>query len=487
MHRQIIINNCKLRLMYKNTSLIIFLLLSVFYLIFGYGVTVSNDSVTNVDQIVSLDIWSRSSHFSFHLFGVVFYLLFTKLIGFSAVTSIEIMLAVFSALSAAALYNLTKTKYGSISQAILTVVIYSLTSGVIRFSSQVEYLILVPSFCLISLFFYSRNQNIVSGVFFGLGLLTSPFAVLFIPTFFLFTSIKEVFTKRNLIFAFSLIAVYLSINVFTYQETVSGHWSYGGEVNRYKQIFGEINFLRPVAIFVYGYLRSFNILILIIPFAFYFLYNHNRELFYIIFITFLIHLPVAIPEARYGGYQMTAYPVIAVCAGYFLYNLFNKRKYTVLIILFFYIVINVFLVFSERTFSRDLKETYVQLNNNLDSNSVLIVYQAIKPIKKIYAPNLQIHGLLSDYQNEMEKHNPRFTATDLNTILNNNETIYLLESGVSMPDDYLKLMVSQFTKNQGAKVKGFALDKVLSINPSLKTEKLEEYSLDVYKLTKGKY
>ena len=53
-----------------------------------------------------------------------------------------------------------------------------------------------------------------------------------------------------------------------------------------------------------------------------------------------------------------------------------------------------------------------------------------------------------------------------------------------MPDDYLKLLVSKFTKNQGAKVKGFALERLLEINPTMQPEILEEYPLDVYKLTK---
>ncbi len=224
-------------------------------------------------------------------------------------------------------------------------------------------------------------------------------------------------------------------------------------------------------------------MILLIPFTLYYLSKHNRELFYITIITILIHLPVAIPEARYGGYQMTAYPIIALASSYFLINIIRSSKWIITIVLIFS-SLNIYIVFSERTFFRDLKETYVQLNNNLDNNSVLIVYQAIKPIKKVYAPDLQVYDVLSDYQNKMEENSLGYTPTDLNEILKSNETVYLLESGVSMPDDYLKLLVSQFTKKQGAKVKGFLLDKVLAMNSSFQVEKIEEYSLDVYRLTK---
>lgn len=469
--------------MRNKIPVIIFFVLAIIYILFGYGITVSNDSVTNIDQITSLDLWSRSSHFGFHLFGIIFYLIFSKAIGLSAVVSVEIMLAVFSAAGSAALYMITLKKYNDVKLAVITVLIYSLTSSIFRFSCQVEYLILVPSLGLISLYFYSRNQNLIAGIWFALGLLTSVLLVLIIPIFLLFTSFKELLKKQNITFALSTIVLFLLVNIFTYSETVSGNWSYGGELSAYKEIFGEINFLRPVAILIYGYLRSFNIIILLLPFTFYFLLKSNRELFYLSLITLFIHLPFAIPEARYGGYQMTAYPVISIASAYFLMNTLRSPKWIIAILLIFS-SLNFYIVLTERTFYRDLKETYVKLNNDLEDNSVLIVYQAVKPIRNIYAANLQIFNLLSDYQAMLaEKRYSNFMPTDLNKIFIENDTVYLLESGVVMPDDNLKLLFKGFTKNQGAKVKGFALEKILAINPTLDVEKLEGYPLDVYKLT----
>ena len=178
--------------------LLIFITLAVIYILFGYGVTTTNDSLTNVEQIASLNLWGRSSHFGFHLFGIIFYLIFSKVFGLTVVTSVEIMLAVFSAAAAVALYQITLKKYNNIIQAIITVIIYAFASEIFRFSCQTEYVVLVPSFGIISLYFYSKGQNIIAGIFFGLGLLTSPFALLFAPMFFLFTSFKELFKRRIL-------------------------------------------------------------------------------------------------------------------------------------------------------------------------------------------------------------------------------------------------------------------------------------------------
>jgi hypothetical protein len=319
-----------------------------------------------------------------------------------------------------------------------------------------------------------------------MGLLVSPFAILFTPAFLLFTSLKDLFRKHNLIFATGIIVVYAGINIFTYKETMTGHWSYGWEITYYSGIWNEINQLRLAAIYVYGYLRSFNILLFISPFILVYLYKSNKELFFILIFTTLIHVPLAIPEARYGGYQMTVYPLIALSAGHYLNKLLGNHRYTTLTLILLYTGINFFFVLSERAFSRDLKDTYLQLSSKLGNNSVLLVYQAKKPIKKIYASNLRVYGLLSDYQNRMEINNTGYVPTDLNKILSENEVVYLLESGVSMPDDQLKLLFSTFTREQGAKVKGFALEKVLAVKPSLNIVEERNYPLEVYKLTSNK-
>lgn len=469
--------------MNEKSRLPIFIFLAILYLLFGYGVTVSNDSVTNIEQITALDLWSRSSHFSFHLLGIIFYLFFSKVIGLSAVASVEIMLALTGAAGALSLYLITIRKFNNSNLALIAVIIYALSSGIFRFSAQVEYLILVPSLGLISLYLYSSGRFLIAGIIFGLALLASPFAILIIPLFFFFTSFKDIFRKNNLVFGFSLVAVYLSVILFTYQETVSGHWSYGSQVDLYKEIFGEINFLRPLSIYVYGYLRSFNVIIFILPFTLYVIFKLNRELFYILIITLIIHLPAAIPEARYGGYQITAYPVLAIAAAFYFNKMLQTRKNIVYVVLTIFVITNLYIVYSERSFFRDLKETYVSLNQNLEPNSVLIIYQAIKPVREVYATDLRVYDVLSDYQNKLAENYPGFVRTDLTSLLEENETVYLLESGVSMPDDNLKLLVSSFTKKQGAKVKGFALEKLYEVNSSITAEKLDGYPLDVYKIT----
>jgi hypothetical protein len=394
------------------------------------------------------------------------------------------MLAVFSAAASVALYQIVLKKFNNANQAIITVIIYAIASGIFRFSSQVEYIVLVPSLAIISLYFYSKDQFLIAGIIFGFGMLTSVLIVLFAPMFLLFTSFKELFKKQNIIFALFSIAIFLLINIFTYQETVSGTWSYGGEVDYYKKILSEINYLRPASILVYGYLRSFNILILFLPFILVYLYRSNRELLYLLIIAILIHIPLAIPEARYGGYQMTAYPILAISAGYFFNNLLTKRKYLAYSAILLFVFINVFIVSSERSFFIDLKDTYVQLSNNLKNKSVLIVYQASKPIKNIYASNLKVYDIKSDYLDKLAENSPGFVPTDFSQVFKDNNTIYLLESGQSMPDDNLKILFKSFTKNQGAKVKGFALEKILTENPSFQAERLKEYPLDVYRLTR---
>ena len=114
---------------------------------------------------------------------------------------------------------------------------------------------------------------------------------------------------------------------------------------------------------------------------------------------------------------MTAYPILAISAGYFFNNLLTKRKYLVYSTILLFVFINVFIVSSERSFFIDLKDTYVQLSNNLKNKSVLIVYQASKPIKNIYASNLKVYDIKSDYLNKLAENSPGFVPTDFSASL----------------------------------------------------------------------
>ena len=114
--------------------------------------------MTNIQQIQNYDILSRSSHFMFHFLGVGFYLVFSGLFGLSAIVTTELMLSLVSVLGAISLFYIVLIEFNDKKLALLSVIIYSFSSGVWRLSVQSEYLILVPSFALLSLFFYLKNR-----------------------------------------------------------------------------------------------------------------------------------------------------------------------------------------------------------------------------------------------------------------------------------------------------------------------------------------
>ena len=462
----------------------IFGVLFVIYLLFGYRVTITNDSVTNINQIVALDVLNRSSHFTFHFFGIVSYLLLSKMIGLSAIISVEVMLAFFSAVGSISLFHVLFKKIGNYQQSLIAVLIYAFTSSVFRFSCQSEYLVLVPSLGLISLAFFSSSKFFISGIVFGFGLLTSPFIILYAPIFFLFTKMRDCFYRNHILLILGIILIYFGVNIFTYEQTLSGNWSYGQIFYGYLELVKEINLLRQLSIFIYGYLRSFNVLLFFIPSALLYSYQNNRKLFWIFLITLIFHLPAAIPEARYGGYQMTFYPLISILLSYYLINLFKKKRRFVHVIIFVFIALNIFVVANERAFFIDLKKTYCELNKDLKPGSVLFVYRATNPIKNVYAPNLNAINLLSDYQERLAEYETGYEKPSINSIISENEELYLLESGVSWPDDYIKLVFSKFTKSQGAKVKGFGLEKLNEYIKDFQIIKQNNYKLDVYKITK---
>lgn len=466
-------------------ELSIFSILFIIYSFLSYSVTITNDSVTNIEQISSLDILSRSSHFTFHFFGVGFFIVLNTVFGLSVVISTQFMLALMSATGSVALFVVAREMFSNTKTALISVFIYAFSTGVFRFSCQVEYLVLVPSFALISLVFFVKKQYLISGIILGLGLLTSPFVLLFSPMYFLFVDTKKIFIKQNFIFLAGLFVMYFVVNIFTFKETVSGHWSYGIVFDFYQKVILELNYFRIASIWVYGYLRSFNLLVFAIPFSLIYSYKHFPRLFVIFLLTLILHLPVAVPEARYGGYQMTVYPIVALVLANSIVQNFESFKKTFIAFLTLYLLINLNILFIERSFHRTLRDTYVKMNQDLPTGSVLFTYHASKPIMTVYATRLKAFTLLSDYQEANATHLQGYIKPNLSQLMKQNNT-YLLESGMSYPDDYIKNFFASFVSDQGAKQKGFGLFKLSTIESNIKFERIPGYELDVYKVIYNK-
>ncbi len=466
--------------------MIIFLCIGVSYLISGYDVTITNDSVTNLEQIVALDLISRSSHFTFHLIGIIFYIIFTLLGGLPAITSVEIMLASMSILGSISLYIISKTYFDNQRIALISVIIYAFTSGVFRFSLQVEYLILVPSLALISLALYGKKQYYASGLAWAMGFLTSPFILFFFPAFFLWVEIKQILCRKNYIFLAGFLSLYFVVSIFTFSHSVKGDWSYSLVANYYTRVFLNLNYIKIAAIWMYGYLRSFIIVIPFILIGLHQSFKYHRRFLGISILIVIMHLPAAIPEARYGGYQLTAYPFIALLVAIGIEKLFPKYHHLAFAVLITHLFINTFIVYSEREFQRDLRDTYVALQNNpvIPEGAFLFTYQAAKPIEKIYAPKIRAITLRTEYQDRTAKNLPGYNQPSIESLINDNNALYLLESGMSMPDDYVKLKFNNFVKKQGAKVKGFGKERLMCCVDTSAFVLLFQYPIEVYQIIK---
>ncbi len=465
----------------KNKHLYFFILIFIIYLFTGFRVIVSNDSVTNVQQIMAYDISSRTSHFMFHFLGVGFYIVLGKLFGLSAIVSTEIMLSFVSTLGAVALFYIAGILFKDIKIQYLSVIIYSLSSGIWRLSCQCEYLILVPSFTLISFLFYLKNKNFISGLFWGMGALTSPFAIFFAPAFLInFELNKEYFKKLLFLFSGFLVA-YFAVNVFLFRETVEGEWSYGYVLSYY---YKGIRFLRMFLMLLYGYFRSFNILIFAFLIGLFSIIRVNKKLFWVTILLFISHLPVAVQEARLGAYQFPVYPFVSLLAAYGISKMDIKLQFLKYPLIAIFILINFYLVFTERNFCRNLKDTYVQMNedSSIKDSSIVFLYQAQKPVKVVYAPRLKPITVIHEKVKEGVLYmNPDFKEINYDSLFKFSEKIYLIESGVVPPDDDLKLKFLPFLDKQGIKTKGFLFR---TFEPYLKTKKVTKLNnykkLDVY-------
>lgn len=474
----------KLTRKYFSENLPFIALVGVFllYRLIAFRATISNDSVTNIQQISAYDIFSRSSHFTFHFVGVIGYYILGA-IGFSALDSTEIVLSLISLAGAYSLYRISLNILNDKRSAFLVMIIYAITSGIFRFSIQCEYLILVPSFLLISLALYAHQKYLLSGFICALGILTSPFILLGAPAFFLYTNLGEILRKKNLIFAGGFIAIYLLVSFFTIKETMSGNWSYGSVFDFYSQTIQKLSFVKIFLNFCYGYLRSFHILIILILPSLYYCYKYNTKLFYITIAVIISHLPTAIPEQRYGGYQLPAYGFIILSSIVGLKNMLETHKMLTYSIIVAFLVISFFIVFSESKFNSNLKDTYVHLQNNptIPDSSIVFVYQSSKPIKTLYAPRFKVVDIHTDFQESMIGDQLGYSKPNFENLLEAKH-LYLIESGVSMPDDHFKKLFSKLIRSQGSKYKGFGKDKLLAKKQDLTFSQLKDLPIEVYKI-----
>jgi hypothetical protein len=460
----------------------LFASLLLIYQLTAFNVTVSNDSCTNIEQIGAGDIFRRSAHFGFNFLGVLFFKLLSIIGIGSPVFSTQFMLAFFSAAGSVALYFIAFKRFNKTGAALLTVVIYAFSGNVWRFSLQSEYLVLVPSLTLIAIACWLYDKGVLAGISFALALLTSPFALFGLPLVLAFPNKKPL--KKIASTAAGFVVIYGFVSFFTFEETLQGEWSYNLVFTYYQKSILSIKPLRVAAIWAYGYLRSFHILIPLLLWSLWRSFGTNRSWFFITVLGVLVHLPAAIPEIRYGAYQMTFYPILALhIAGLYAESTSKTIQWLNWAVLLF-VLVNIYIIFEERHFQHQLADTYEQMQSDktIADSSTVLMYQATKPLNTIYAPRLNGVAIFSAYQEKLTENLERFELPDYARIGSQQQYVYLIESGTSMPDDRLKKIASTFVKNQGAKLKGFGLEKVKSMYPNSTLELLPEFALPVYRI-----
>jgi len=463
----------------------LFLILSFLslYIGTGYGVTITNDSLTNIEQVEMLDLWHRSSHFGFHFLSILSYLFFQSFGLDSPVFSTQFMLSCISIVGVVALFRIVLLWKNNLDLAFVVALIYGLNSNIWRFSVQNEYHVLVPALSMAAIALWLHGKHLFGAAVFGLATLTSPFAIFSLPLVF----IKPLKINRSIIFnsIAGFLLVFGAVSLFTYKETLQGEWSYDLVFQYYKKTISLTNFTRVFSIYLYGFFRAYHIVLLLLIIFLIRYRKTEKRLVLLLLVGFLLHLPAAIPENRYGAYQMTLYPLIAICSGFVLHQMFIKKKVYFTLFIAVYIATNTFVVLQERAYHQNLSELYTSLQNDLSiqDSSYVFMYKATKPFNEKYAPRLKGISVYSNYLENLADNLQNYELPDYKSLLNSGAPVYLIESGVSMPDDMIKSLFSKYTDKQGAKSKGTGIKKIKEICESASFDKMQEFeSIVVYKV-----
>ncbi len=452
------------------------------YLLSGFGVTISNDALTNIEQISKMDLWHRSSHFGFHFLGILSFSLF-KLIGINdAITSTQFMLSLVSVAGIIALFRIVLLWRKDLNLALIVSIIYGLSSNIWRFSVQNEYHVLVPAISLVAINLWLHGKQLLGSMFLGLAIPTSPFAIFSLP---LVLIQKNKLNRRVILKTIAgLVLVVGFVGLFTYKETLQGEWSYDFVLQYYVDTLKITNPIRVLSIWFYGYLRAFHIFIFLIIIFLVKYRKSEKRLLFICVLGLIFHFPLAIPETRYGAYQMTFYPLIAIVCGLVSQKLYQLNRSYFIILAGLFILFSSFIVLEERGFHRSLRDSYVQMQNDLSiaDSSIVFMYKATRPLSIKYAPRLEGVSVYSGYQENLLNSLTDHELPNYDELIRSNKQVYLIESGVSHPDDYLKQLFSSFTKNQGAKLKDVGVKMIKEICPNALFEELQGYSTTLYRV-----
>jgi hypothetical protein len=452
------------------------------YLISGFGVTISNDALTNIEQISKMDLWHRSSHFGFHFLGILSFSLF-KLIGINdAITTTQFMLSLVSVAGVIALFRIVLLWRKDLNLALIVAIIYGLNSNVWRFSVQNEYHVLVPAISLVAISLWLHGKQLLGSMFLGLAILTSPFAIFSLPLVLI--QGKKLNSRVILKTIAGLVLVVGLVGLFTYEETLKGEWSYDFVLQYYINTLKLTNPIRVLSIWFYGYLRAFHVFIFLLIIFLIKYRKSEKRLLIICLMGLIFHLPLALPETRYGAYQMTFYPLLAIICGLVLQKLNQLNRAYFIILAGLFILLSSFIVLEERGYQRSLRDSYVKMQNDssIADSSIVFMYKATRPLSIKYAPRLEGVSVYSGYQENLLNSLINHELPNYGKLIRSDKQVYLIESGVSLPDDYLKMLFSKFTKNQGAKLKDVGIKKVKEICPSASFEELQGYSTTIYRV-----
>lgn len=463
----------------RNKVALFFVALLMCYIGTRFGALPSGDATENIRQIEKYDIFSRGSHFTFHLLGVAFYSILHFLFKTSAITATEIMLLVVSFLGVFAFYASIVTVWKDKQLALFAAMVYALNSGIWRFSVQSEYVVLVPALMLLSLYAHIRNHPLGAGALCAAALMTSPFSILMAPLYLVTFKSNRLWFKRAGFMVATCILVYLVGSGVVAQDVVEGTWSLSGSLKRFIML---IDPERGLVVLVYGFIRSFHIFLPLMIWGGYIVYKRDKWLFVVSLAVIVMHIPTTLAEARQGAYMFGVYPLVALYAAFALKKIAQRRTSIMVAYISIFALLNFLIVYAEKMHFVNIAQTYQMLDNDpaIPTGTRVFVYPSRKPMAYV-TKRLKSVSIESFVTSVFGR------GRVIDAAVADGHRMLLVESGARQPDDYFKQALQQFSKRYNVRENSFGRSVIKKQLPHATLQLLKGYPVDVYEITSDSF
>jgi hypothetical protein len=323
-------------------------------------------------------------HIGYYYTGFLFYKIF-DIFNFSIDATLILMSNILGAVGVVFGYLLLEKLLDDRKSAFLGSILLLFSGTYVYYARSAEVYVPQVAFILASMYYYHIRKFVLSGILFAIAMLITPLSI-FISPFFIFFHFKRRSSFKDLLyFVIPFCAIYLPVFASVYEELL---WGRRGLLKIGLKT-PYIPLTQSVYIFIYGSIKSFNVLapFALIGYVYFSIKDKNKFLLITLMLLSQLYLIVKIPQASaLERFLLPIYIFLCLLILEGLYCILRKvirndliKRGCLFMALITYISLNLFIwvgpakLLNPRLLSDNkYKEAFIAFNKDMEKDALLI-------------------------------------------------------------------------------------------------------------------